>query len=92
MQLPVPTLRLILGDQLNAKHSWFASIEAHVLYLIAELPQEATYVTHHVQKVQAFFLAMAHFGQGLSDRGHRVCHLTLDETGSSMILSLSSST
>jgi len=81
MQVPIPTLRLILGDQLNAKHSWFASIEAHVLYLIAELPQEATYVTHHVQKVQAFFLAMAHFGQGLSDRGHRVCHLTLDETG-----------
>lgn len=75
-----PTLRLILGDQLNAEHTWFSTIESHVVYLIAELPEEATYVRHHIQKVQAFFLAMAHFAQALSDRGHRVRYLTLDAT------------
>jgi len=34
------TLRLILGDQLNASHSWYRSKDANVLYVIAELAQE----------------------------------------------------
>lgn len=48
------TLRLILGDQLNYNHSWFQKVEKEVLYVIAELHQEQTYVSHHVQKVCAF--------------------------------------
>ncbi|MDO6706926.1 cryptochrome/photolyase family protein [Photobacterium sp. 1_MG-2023] len=73
-------LRLILGDQLNASHSWFQSKEKDTLYLIAELHQEATYTQHHVQKICAFFAAMAAFANALSKAGFQVCHLTLDET------------
>ena len=47
------TLRLILGDQLNAKHSWFRQRDDRVLYLLAELPQELNYVKHHGQKIAA---------------------------------------
>lgn len=74
------TLRLILGDQLNARHSWFQTKDETVLYLIAELHQETGYVTHHVQKVCAFFAAMQAFAGALQRVGHQVCHLTLDET------------
>lgn len=37
------TLRLILGDQLNADHSWFKTKDPEVLYVIAELHQEQHY-------------------------------------------------
>ncbi|KJY92424.1 cryptochrome/photolyase family protein [Pseudoalteromonas piscicida] len=73
-------LRLILGDQLNAKHSWFADDKAEYLYLIAELKQEADYTKHHIQKVCAFFKAMENFAVALDKAGFHVLHLTLDET------------
>lgn len=73
-------LRLILGDQLNADHQWFATADDKVTYLLAELPQETGYVRHHVQKVCGFFAAMGQFASQLRDSGHRVMHLTLDET------------
>lgn len=74
------TLRLILGDQLYAGHSWFGNKEPDTLYLIAELHQEASYVKHHVQKICAFFAAMEAFAAALAKSGHEVLHLTLDET------------
>ncbi|MFP8965641.1 cryptochrome/photolyase family protein [Pokkaliibacter sp. CJK22405] len=74
------TLRLILGDQLNAGHSWFRQSDDGVLYLIAELHEEATYVKHHIQKLCAFFLAMQTFATALKEAGHQVRYLTLDET------------
>ncbi|MBW3139137.1 cryptochrome/photolyase family protein [Ferrimonas balearica] len=74
------TLRLILGDQLNADHSWFRQRDDGVLYLIAELHQETGYVRHHIQKVCAFFAAMKAFSETLSQDGHRVRYLTLDDT------------
>ncbi|MFC3024364.1 cryptochrome/photolyase family protein [Vibrio zhugei] len=74
------TLRVILGDQLNAAHSWFKQQDQGVLYLIAELHPEATYVKHHIQKLCAFFLAMERFADTLKDNGRDVCYLTLDET------------
>ncbi|MCG8536389.1 MAG: cryptochrome/photolyase family protein, partial [Pseudomonadales bacterium] len=58
-------LRLILGDQLNAKHSWFRSKHDDVVYLIAEIQEEATYTRHHIQKVCGFFLAMENFASAL---------------------------
>ncbi|WP_439135354.1 cryptochrome/photolyase family protein [Pseudomaricurvus sp.] len=74
------TVRLILGDQLNAQHSWFDRPDDSVLYLIAELKQEASYVKHHIQKLCAFFSAMEIFAKELSEKGHHVLHLTLDDT------------
>ena len=73
-------LRLILGDQLNARHSWFRQKDETTLYLLAELHQEATYVTHHVQKICAFFAAMSAFATALKGAGHEVLHLDLDDT------------
>ncbi|MEL4274742.1 cryptochrome/photolyase family protein [Shewanella xiamenensis] len=74
------TVRLILGDQLNAEHTWYQQVDPKVLYLIAELHQENTYVTHHVQKICAFFSAMAQFASELGAAGHQVRYLTLDDT------------
>ncbi|WP_100636848.1 cryptochrome/photolyase family protein [Marinomonas sp. ef1] len=74
------TLRIILGDQLNAAHSWFKAQDQGVLYLIAELYPEATYVKHHIQKLCAFFLAIERFAIALKENGHEVCYLTLDDT------------
>ena len=73
-------LRLILGDQLNPRHSWYREQDSSVIYLLAELRQETDYTRHHVQKVCAFFAAMAGFATALKKAGHRVLHLTLDDT------------
>ncbi len=73
-------LRLILGDQLNASHPWFNEVDENCTYVIAELHQETDYVTHHIQKIQAFFAAMQSFAMALKATGHKVLHFTLDET------------
>lgn len=85
MSLPLPNgdfhiLRLIFGDQLNARHSWYSEQNDEVLYLIAEMPQEAGYEKHHIQKLCGFFIAMQQFAKHLSENGHCVAHLTLDDT------------
>lgn len=74
------TLRLILGDQLNASHSWYKQKDNNTLYVVAELHQEASYTRHHIQKIQAFFAAMRAFANALQAAGHAVLHLTLDDT------------
>lgn len=73
------TLRLILGDQLNAQHHWFDQVRDDTIYTLMEVRQETDYVKHHIQKVVGFFSAMRHFAQTLSDRGHRVVYLRLDD-------------
>lgn len=73
-------VRLVLGDQLNAAHSWFRTPDPAVCYLMAELRQETDYCRHHRQKVLAFFAAMRAFAAALGKAGHRVCYLTLDES------------
>lgn len=80
MQTNYSTLRLILGDQLNAHHSWYRYVDDGVLYVIAELRQETDYTRHHVQKICAFFAAMGQFAEALQKAGHHVLHLTLDDT------------
>jgi len=73
-------LKLILGDQLNPKHSWFDNVDEDVIFVIAELHQEAKYAKHHIQKITAFFAAMESFSKYLSHKGHQVIYLTLDDT------------
>ena len=73
-------IRLILGDQLNAHHSWYQTLNSDTLYVIAELKQETGYVRHHIQKVCAFFAAMEQFATALTKAGHAVDYLTLDDT------------
>ncbi|MGZ0016969.1 cryptochrome/photolyase family protein [Yeosuana sp. AK3] len=73
------TLRLILGDQLNIKHSWFKKPEDHVLYCLFEMKQETDYVTHHIQKVIGFFAAMRQFNADLIVLGHQTQYLKIND-------------
>ncbi|MAM27781.1 MAG: cryptochrome/photolyase family protein [Flavobacteriaceae bacterium] len=73
------TLRLILGDQLNHKHSWYDHPNEKVVYFMAEMRQETDYVVHHIQKVVAFFESMHNFAQWLEQRGHKVVYYKLTD-------------
>jgi deoxyribodipyrimidine photolyase-related protein len=73
------TLRLILGDQLNASHSWFYQVCSDVVYVMMEVRQETDYVRHHVQKVIGFFAAMRAFAKHLEQNGHTVIYFRLDD-------------
>lgn len=73
------TLRLILGDQLNQKHSWFKEASHDILYVMMEMRQETDYVTHHIQKVIAFFTAMRNFKVELEEKGHQFLYLKIND-------------
>ena len=73
------TLRLILGDQLNEKHSWFKKTEENVLYCMMEMRQETDYIQHHIQKVVGFFLAMRTFASNLKAKAHKVEYFTITD-------------
>ena len=63
--------RLILGDQLNIKHSWFNEDDSDVIYGMFEMQQETSYVQHHIQKVVGFFASMRNFADGLEKLGKK---------------------
>ncbi|PJB44233.1 MAG: cryptochrome/photolyase family protein [Comamonadaceae bacterium CG_4_9_14_3_um_filter_60_33] len=79
MPTPAHTLRLILGDQLNPQHPWFATVDPGVVYVLTEMRQETDYVLHHAQKILAIFAAMRDLACVLRQAGHRVHYLTIDE-------------
>ncbi|MCH4553526.1 cryptochrome/photolyase family protein [Aestuariibaculum lutulentum] len=72
------TLRLILGDQLNSKHSWYKTKQDNYVYCMFEMRQETDYVTHHIQKITGFFAAMRNFARLLKSKGFQVEYITLD--------------
>ncbi|WP_316798231.1 cryptochrome/photolyase family protein [Pedobacter frigidisoli] len=73
------TLRLILGDQLNMQHSWFAKPATDTLYVLMEVRTETDYAWHHIQKLCAFFAAMEDFAAKLNDEGFETLYLKLDD-------------
>ena len=73
------TLKLVLGDQLNPNHSWFADADPEAIIVFMEVHQETQYVLHHAQKVIAIFAAMRDLAGWLSSRGHRVHYLAIDD-------------
>jgi len=73
------TLRLILGDQLNIGHGWFARIRKDIIYVLMEERQETDYVKHHIQKIAGFFAAMRQFAFEITRQGHRVIYFRLDD-------------
>lgn len=73
------TLRLILGDQLNIKHSWFKTKNDDVLHCIFEMRQETDYVKHHIQKVIGFFSAMRQFSEDLQALEHNVTYFKIND-------------
>jgi deoxyribodipyrimidine photolyase-like uncharacterized protein len=80
-------LRLILGDQLNLRHSWFLRPDENTSFVMMEVRQETDYAHHHIQKIVAFFAAMRSFAKALETRGHRVTYLRLDDPGNSQSIS-----
>jgi deoxyribodipyrimidine photolyase-related protein len=73
------SLKLVLGDQLNCRHSWYAQPCADVVFVMMEVRQEIDYVLHHAQKIIAIFAAMRDFAQRLRAGGHRVHYLAIDD-------------
>lgn len=81
------TLRLILGDQLNIKHSWFKQTDDTVIYCMFEMRQETDYVVHHIQKVIGFFAAMRQFSEDLKALNHRVIYFKINDKENTQNLS-----
>jgi len=75
----INTLALVLGDQLNAGHSWFQTVDTNRLFVLMEVREETDYAKHHIQKVVGFFAAMRNLAKALSAAGHKVCYITLDD-------------
>ena len=73
------TLKLILGDQLNANHSWFQTKDDSVTYVLMEIRSETDYATHHIQKIVGFFAAMQHFATELEHENHNVIYFGLND-------------
>jgi deoxyribodipyrimidine photolyase-related protein len=73
------TLRLVLGDQLNPRHSWFGAPRDDVVVVLMEIRRETDYVLHHAQKILAIFAAMRAFAARLREAGHRVHYLAIDD-------------
>ena len=80
------TLRLILGDQLNPLHSWFATVRPDVVFVLMEMRQETDYVLHHAQKIIAIFAGMRALAQQLMDAGHCVHYLAIDDPANTQSL------
>lgn len=77
------TLRLILGDQLNIRHSWLSQSERDrddVVYVLMELRSETDYAWHHAQKVLGIFAAMRGFAQALQQAGCRVHYIKIGDS------------
>ena len=72
-------LRLILGDQLNANHSWFQEKNPDTIYCLFEMRQETDYVQHHIQKVVGFFSAMRSFSLELAEKNYKVIYYKIND-------------
>jgi deoxyribodipyrimidine photolyase-related protein len=76
---PGPTLRLVLGDQLDPDHVWFRASDPRVVHVLMEVREETDAVRHHAQKILAIFAAMRDFARQLKAQGHRVRYVALDD-------------
>ena len=72
-------LRLILGDQINSKHSWLQESDDNTIYVLAEMRQETNYVKHHIQKVVAFFVSMRNFYTAIKENGHQAVYFQITD-------------
>ena len=74
------TLRLILGDQLNAAISSLSDVDANNdIIWMCEVWDEATYVKHHKKKIAFIFSAMRHFANELTEKGYKVHYTKLED-------------
>jgi deoxyribodipyrimidine photolyase-related protein len=81
------TIRLILGDQLNIRHSWFENTsQESTVYVFLEMRQETDYAPHHIQKVMGFFAAMRRFADTLRTIGFTVDYLKINDVNNRQTL------
>lgn len=79
----MPTLRLVLGDQLSMSLSSLADWQEGDTILMCEVMNEAQYVPHHKKKLAFVFSAMRHFAQALEAEGKPVRYVKLDDAENS---------
>ena len=71
---------VIFGDQLSRDiHALKVGDRYNDLIVMAEVMDEATYVTHHKKKLAFVFSAMRHFAQQLETDGWNVRYIKLDD-------------
>jgi deoxyribodipyrimidine photolyase-related protein len=76
----VTRLVLVLGDQLTPTVAGLrAADRARDAVVMAEVTEEATYVSHHPKKIALFFAAMRKFAARLEADGWRVLYTRLDD-------------
>lgn len=73
------TLRLILGDQLNPRHSWFETKNDNVLYVMMEIRPETDYVKHHLQKLLGVLGGMREFADHLREKNHQIEYIKITD-------------
>lgn len=80
----MPTLRLILGDQLSRETSSLRDLDPQRdIILMLEVYQPTSRVHYHQQKLVLVFSAMRHFAKELREAGYRVDYVALDQDGNS---------
>lgn len=75
----MPVLRPVLGDQLSLKLASLRAYEKGDVVIMAEMPEETSYVRHHKQKILLTFAAMRHFAQTMRDLGWSVLYYRFDQ-------------
>lgn len=74
-----PRLILILGDQLSPELSALREADkTRDIIVMAEVADEASYVSHHPKKIAFLFSAIRHFAEELQAEGWRVAYTRLD--------------
>jgi deoxyribodipyrimidine photolyase-related protein len=73
------TLRIVLGDQLTRGLSSLRDYQPGDTVLMMEVAEEASYVSHHKQKLTLIFSAMRHFAGELRAQGLTVDYIRLDD-------------
>ena len=76
----MPSLRLILGDQLSKSISSLKDCDKeNDIVFMCEVSSETDYVKHHKKKIAFLFSAMRHFAQELLDDGYPIRYTRLDD-------------
>jgi deoxyribodipyrimidine photolyase-related protein len=79
----MPSLRLVLGDQLTHSLTALKDWQPNDAVLMCEVMEEASYVKHHPKKIAFLFSAMRHFAEELTAKGYMVRYVKLDDRDNS---------
>lgn len=74
----MPTLNLILCDQLSHALPSIKDAKQDNIILMCEVMAECTYINHHPKKIAFQFSCMRHFAAELQKQGKNVRYITLD--------------